>query len=301
MRAFSPEAIERLIPRIGAVFSKLLDDIPRCTEIDFMNRVAQRFPALVIGELLGIPRSGWRHLLRWCDVFMGFFTSVPAPFELALQAQEAVIQLIEYARPIVERRRRQPLGDLISMMLEAEQDNDEIATDELLAQCMLMLVAGYETMRNLLGNGLLTLLRSPAALDRLRQSPTLVRSSVSEILRFQSPVQGISRIAAVPFELFGETLELGQTLIILSGSANRDPRQFRSPELFDIERKNNAHLSFGAGAHTCLGNYLARLEAQIALSMLLRRYPRITLCDSSPFWGRALLVRGLKSLNVVFE
>jgi cytochrome P450 len=153
MRAFSPEAIERLMPRIGALFSKLLDDIPRGTEIDFMSRVAQRFPALVIGEVLGIPRSGRSRLMQWCDVFMGFFTSVPAPFQLALQAQEAVIELIEYARPIVERRRRQPLDDLISMMLEAEQDSDEITTEELLAQCMLMMVAGYETMRNLLGNG----------------------------------------------------------------------------------------------------------------------------------------------------
>jgi cytochrome P450 len=301
MRAFSPEAIERLIPRIGAVFSKLLDAIPRCTEIDFMSRVAQRFPALVIGEVLGIPRSGWRHLLRWCDVFMDFFTSVPAPFQLALKAQEAVIELIEYAKPIVERRRRQPLDDLISMMLEAVQDSDEITTEELLAQCMLMLVAGYETMRNLLGNSLFTLLSNPSALERLRQSPMLVRGSAAEILRFQSPVQGISRIAAVPFELFGETLEPGQTLIILSGSANRDPRQFLKPDHFDIERRNNAHLTFGAGAHTCLGNYLARLEAQIALSMLLRRYSRITLCDPTPPWCHALLVRGLKSLNVVFE
>jgi cytochrome P450 len=252
MRAFSPEAIERLIPRIGTLLSKLLDGIPRGTKVDFMSSIAQRFPALVIGEVLGIPRSGWDRLFRWCDVFMDFFTAVPAPFELALKAQEAAIELIEYAKPIVERRKSRPRDDLISMMLEVEQESDNITMEELLAQCILLLVAGYETMRNLLGNSLFTFLTNPTAMERVRQNPTLVRSAVAEILRFQGPVQGISRVMAVPLELFGDKLEPGQALIILVASANRDPRQFADPEDFDIDRKNDAHLTSGAGPHTCL-------------------------------------------------
>jgi cytochrome P450 len=255
----------------------------------------------VIGEVLGIPRGDWERLLHWCDVFMDFFTALPAPFELALEAQQAVIELIEYARPIVEQCKSRPGGDLISLLLEAEVEGTEITSEEVLAQCMLLLVAGYETMRNLLGNGLYTLLRYPVAMRQLRQDPTLVRSAVAEVLRFQGPVQGITRVVAVPCELFGERLEPGQALIVLAGSANRDPRHFQEPDRFDIQRRNNAHLTFGAGPHTCLGNYLARLEAEMALSMLVARYPRIEICDPRPPWTQTLLVRGLKSLNVVFD
>jgi cytochrome P450 len=217
-----------------------------------MSSIAQRFPAIVIGALLGIPRDGWGRLMRWCDAFMDFFATVPAPFELALEAQQAPIELIEYLQPLVELRKSQPAGDVISMLLEARQEGNTLTTEELLSQCALLLVAGHETTRNLLGNGLHTLLRHPSAIRWLRQDSSLVRSAVEEILRFQSPVQGISRVVATTHKLFEETLEPGQTIIVLVASANRDPVQFPDPDRFDIERKNNAHLTFGAGSHTCL-------------------------------------------------
>lgn len=301
MRAFSPEAIERVIPDIGMLLAELLEEIPRGVEFDFMSRVAQRFPAFVIGEILGIPRRDWDRLLRWCDAFMDFFAAVPAPFQLALEAQNAVIELIEYAKPIAEQRKAHPGGDLISMMLEAGPDGAGPRSEELLAQCMLLLVAGYETMRNLLGNGLYTLLRHPAAMARLREDATLLRGALAEILRVQGPVQGITRVAAVPFAMCGQAIEPGQALIVLVASATRDPYQFPEPDRFDIDRKNNAHLTFGAGPHTCLGNYLARLEAEITLSTLLRRYRHIELCGARPPWAPTLLVRGLKRLAVAFE
>jgi cytochrome P450 len=301
MRAFSSKAIERLIPRIANLFSEILDDVPIGVEFDFMSSIAQRFPAIVIGALLGIPRDGWGRLMRWCDAFMDFFATVPAPFELALEAQQATIELIEYLQPLVEFRKSQPAGDVISMLLEAPQEGNSITTEELLSQCALLLVAGHETTRNLLGNGLHTLLRHPSAITRLRQDSSLVRSAVEEILRFQGPVQGISRVVATRHKLFEETLEPGQTIIVLVASANRDPVRFPDPDRFDIERKNNAHLTFGAGSHTCLGNQLARLEAQIAITMLLHRYKRIELRDTDPAWTETLLVRGPKRLNVVCE
>jgi len=301
MSAFSSEAIERLIPRIARVFLEILDDVPLGVEFDFMGSIAQRFPAIVIGELLGIPRDGWDRLMRWCDAFMDFFTTVPAPFELALEAQQANIELIEYLQPLVERRKSQSAGDFISMLLEARHEKNTVTGEELLAQCALLLVAGHETTRNLMGNGLHTLLRHPAAITRLREDSSLVRSAVEEILRFQGPVQGISRVVATRHKLFEEMLEPGQTIIILVASANRDPVQFPDPDRFDIERKNNTHLTFGAGSHTCLGSHLARLETQTAISMLLRRYKRIELRDTDPTWTETLLVRGPKRLNVVFE
>src|SRR5215470_2223157 len=301
MRAFSPEAIERLISRMTALFSEILDEVPLGVEFDFMSSIAHRFPAFVIGELLGIPRDGWDRLMRWCDAFMDFFATVPAPFELALEAQQATVELIEYMKPLVEWRRSQPAGDLISMLLEAQQEGNTVTTEELLAQCALLLVAGHETTRNLMGNGLHTLLQHPSAITRLRQDPSLLRSAVEEVLRFQGPVQGISRVVATRHKLFEETLEPGQALIILVASANRDPERFPDPDRFDVERKNNAHLTFGAGAHICLGNHLARLEAQIAITMLLRRYKRIELRNTDPKWTETLLLRGPKGLDVVCE
>jgi cytochrome P450 len=301
MRAFSSEAIELLIPRIENLFSGILDEVPPGVEFDFMSSIARRFPAIVIGELLGIPRDGWDHLMRWCDVFMNFFTTVPAPFELALEAQQATAELIEYLQPLVELRKSQPTDDLISALLEARQEGNTLTTEELLAQCALLLVAGHETTRNLMGNGLHTLLRHPSAITRLRQDLSLMRSAVEEILRFQGPVQGISRLVASRHKLFDETLEPGQTIIILVASANRDPVQFADPDRFDIERKNNSHLTFGAGSHVCLGSHLARREAHIALTMLLRRFKRIELRDTDPPWTETFLARGPKRLNVVCE
>jgi len=301
MRAFSPEAIEGLIPRIANLFLEILDDVPLGVEFDFMTAVARRFPAIVIGELLGIPRDGWDRLMGWCDAFMDFFSTVPAPFELALAAQQATIELIEYLQPLVERRKSQPAGDLISVLLEAPQEGKTLTTEELLAQCALLLVAGHETTRNLIGNGLHTLLRHPSAITALRQDSSLVRSAVEEILRFQGPVQGISRVVATRHKLFDTTLEPGQTIIILVASANRDLVQFPDPDRFDIERKNNTHLTFGGGSHICLGSHLARFEAQIAITTLLRRYKRIELRDTHPTWTETLLVRGPKRLNIVCE
>jgi cytochrome P450 len=300
MRAFS-EAIERLIPRIDNLFLQSLENVPRAVEFDFMSSVARPFPAMVIGELLGVPRDGWDRLMRWCDAFMDFFATIAAPFELALQAQQATVELIAYIRGLIELRKSQSSGDLISTLLKAAHKGNILSMKELLAQCALLLVAGHETTRNLMGNSLHTLLRHPSAITRLRQEPSLVRSAVEEVLRFQGPVQGISRVVTSRHKLFEETLKPGQTIIVLVGSANRDPLRFPDPDQFDIERRNNTHLTFGAGAHACLGSHLARLEAQIAITTLLRRYRRIELSDTHPTWTETLLVRGPKRLNVVCE
>jgi len=187
------------------------------------------------------------------------------------------------------------------MMLASEEDGDKLSNEELLAQGMLLLVAGHETTRNLIGNGLLTLLRHPEEMERLRREPALIRGAIEEILRFEGPIQGTNRVAAEDVELYGEKIGAGQSLLTLMGCANRDPQQFPDPDRFDPARKNNAHLDFGAGAHTCLGLHLARIEAQIAFAALLERYPRIELRETEPQWGHTLTLRGLKRLNVVLH
>src|SRR5262249_34156229 len=161
-------------------------------------------------------------------------------------------ELIAFVQPLVEKRRSHPTGDLISSLVEAREAGEALTTEEILAQCALLLVAGHETTRNLLGNALHTVLRHPAALTRLRAEPALMSAAVEEVLRYQGPVQGITRVVAMPHRLHGESMEPGQSVIALVGAANRDPARFADPDRFDLERRRNIHLTFGAGAHTCL-------------------------------------------------
>jgi cytochrome P450 len=166
---------------------------------------------------------------------------------------------------------------------------------------MLLLVAGHETTRNLIGNGLATLLRNPGAMLELRSDPGIVRSAVEEFLRYEGPLQGSGRVALEPMELYGEKVEAGHGVYTLLGCANRDSHQFPEPDRLDLKRKNNAHLTFGAGAHVCLGLQLARLEAQIVFPGLLTRFSRIELCGGDLEWSQTLALRGLKQLKVVLH
>jgi cytochrome P450 len=301
LRAFSPEALAALQPRIRALFGDILDGLPIDTEIDFMRQVAHLFPALVIGEILGVPRDNWNRLMEWSDIFIEFFTTFQATFDLAMRATQATLEMLDYLRDLAEHKRAHRADDVMSMMVASEEDGDKLTNDELVAQGVLLLVAGHETTRNLIGNGLLTLLRHPEEMDRLRREPALIRGAIEEILRYEGPIQGSSRVAVEDLELYGEKIGAGQSLLILIGCANRDAQQFPDPDRFDPTRKNNAHLDFGAGAHTCLGLHLARMEAQIAFAALLDRYPRIELREADPQWGHTLQLRGLRRLNAALH
>lgn len=302
LRAFSPETLAALQPRIRRLFSGILDGLPVGKEIDFMRSVAHPFPALVIGEILGVPRGNWEELMRWSDTFIEFIATFQGSFELAMRANQATVEMLEYLRDLTDRKRAEPGDDLLTMMVASEEDGEKLTNDELLAQGILLLVAGHETTRNLIGNGMLTLLRHPEEMERLRSEPGTVRGVVEEILRFEGPLQGTSRVVLEELELYGERMAAGESLLALMGCANRDPRQFPDPDRFHPARKNSAaHLNFGAGAHTCLGLHLARMEAQIAFAALLQRYPRIELRETEPAWGHTLTLRGLQRLQVVLH
>jgi hypothetical protein len=301
LRAFSPDTLAALMPRIRALFGELLDALPTGVEIDFMRCLAHLFPALVIGEILGFPRGDWDRLMHWSDIFIEFIASFQPPFELALSARQATIEMSEYLGELLDYKRAHPADDVVSLMLASKEDGDVLSQQELISQCILLLVAGHETTRNLIGNGMVTLLRHPEALAQLRQDPSMVRSAVEEFLRFEGPLQGTSRIAIEDLEFHGEPIGAGQSLLAMMGCANRDARQFPNPDRLDLARKNNAHLDFGAGAHACLGLHLARLEAQIAFPALLARFHRIELCEEQLSWSQTLTLRGLKRLNVVLH
>jgi cytochrome P450 len=299
-RAFAPEALATMMPRIEALFCEILDGLPLNTEFDFMQRVAHRFPAVVIGEILGVPPADWRRLMEWSDVFLEFVASFQPPFELARRTNQATVEMNEYMAQLVAVKSATPSAGLISFMVRSQEDGDVLSRDEVLAQCALLLVAGHETTRNLLGNGLLALLRHPRQMDRLRADPGLMRGMVEEALRFDPPFLGAARLATEEVEYCGEKIGAGHVLVCMVGCANRDEHQFPAPDEFDITRRANPQLAFGAGAHACLGMHLARVEAQIAFRALLSRYPKIELREEEPPYHPNLFSRGLKQLRVSF-
>ena len=223
--------------------------------------------------------------------------------EVLARADAAATGLTAYFRELVAQRRRAPADDLLSRLVWAEQQGDGLSEDELLATCVMLLVAGHETTVNLIGNGLLALFRNPDQLERLRAEPTLASSAVEELLRFDSPVQRTGRVALVDVELSdGQLIRAGDRITLLLGAANRDARQFAQPDQLDLGRANaGRHVSFGSGIHYCVGAPLARLEAQLALPRLLHRFPRLRPLSKAVAWQPTFGLRGLQALPVAIE
>ncbi|MDQ5854280.1 MAG: cytochrome P450, partial [Chloroflexota bacterium] len=220
--------------------------------------------------------------------------------EVYNRASRAAVALTAYLRTFIEQRRRQPQGDLLSALIMAEEGGGRLSEDELYATVALLLVAGHETTVNLIGNGVLALLRHPDQLRRLRDEPGLIRTAVEELLRYDSPVQATSRVARTDLEIGGHTIRAGQQVSFLLGAANHDPARFAAPERLDIGRDPNPHLAFGSGIHYCLGAPLARLEGQIAINTLVQRFPELALASERPGHRDNYVLRGLRRLQVTF-
>ncbi len=297
-RAFTPRAVESLKPRVEQIVDEILDAAQAKGSMEVIRDLATPLPVIVIAEMLGIPIEDRDRFEAWSDAVasqLGFSTDV----EQGRRAQEAGRQLREYLRGIAEERRREPREDLLSALLAAEQEGEKLSADEVYSTIELLLIAGNETTTNLIGNGLLALLRNPAQLDALRADPALMPEAVEELLRFDSPVQATSRNAAEDIEVGGATIKAGQQMILILGAANRDPAQFADPEKLDVTRKDVRHMSFGHGMHFCLGSPLARLEAPIALNALIQRFPDLRLAkNDKPVWGDNFILHGLSRLPV---
>jgi cytochrome P450 len=294
-KAFTPRAVERLRPRVEQIVHDLLDAVD-AGSLELIGQLAYPLPVTVISELLGVPVADRELFRRWSRDLVDNPGLVIEDPELLRRSRQAIAEFDAYIRGLTADRRHQPRDDLVSALVAAEDGGDQLDEQELISTCILLLIAGHETTVNLIGNGTLALLRHPTQLRRLRDDPSLVDSAVEEMLRYDSPVQGLSRAVTQDVELRGVTLRRNDVVMPMVGAANRDPEAFPNPDEFDIGRPDNRHLSFGKGIHFCLGAPLARLEAQIAIPALLRRFPNLELRTEHPRWRPSWFLRGLEEL-----
>jgi cytochrome P450 len=298
-KAFTPRVVERVRPHIQDIADALIDALPDLQRIDVMRDLAVPLPVIVIAETLGVSVSERERFKAWSSDVAGTLAGPFQPADVLDRARVSSNELADYFRDELNKRRRAPRDDLLTALLQAEEHGDLLSEDELLATCILLLVAGNETTTYLIGNGMLALLEFPDQRRRLQAEPSLIASAVDEMLRYDGPVQMTSRIVMEEMEFRGKKMEPGQVILTLLGAANRDPAQFEDPDSLDIGRQNNRHLGFGYGIHYCVGAPLAVVEAQVAVNTLLRRFPEPEPAFETPEWGSSFILRGLKSLPIV--
>jgi cytochrome P450 len=297
-RAFTPRMIERLAPRIEEVTAGLVGDAIAAGSTDLLTGLAAPLPVIVISELLGVPAADHTRFVEWSHAMArGLDPDFVLPPEVREQQARARAEFADYFRHLAARRRADPGDDLLSALVVVSDAGDALTEDELLATCTLLLIAGHETTTNLIGNGVLALLRDPAQYDALVADPALVDGAVEEMLRYDSPVQLTARAALQDTTVGGVPAPAGTFALAVIGAANRDPDAHNDPEAFDITRPPTRHLAFGQGIHFCLGSPLARLEGRIALRELATRAPRMRLAGE-PVWKENVTLRGLSALPV---
>jgi len=293
-KAFTPRAVEKLRPRVEELTDELLTQLAGKGEFDLIRDFAVPLPVTIIAEMLGIPARDRELFKRWSNHLVGFLDPQASPGPQVLR--RTVEEFFAYLAGIIEQRRRCPADDLLSALVLAEEAGDRLSEQELHGTVALLLAAGNETTTNLIGNGLLALFRHPDQLERLRREPEHIGTAVEELLRWDSPVQFTMRIPTQEVDFRGHAFRPGQAVVAVLGSANRDPEAFEEAHRLDISRGENRHLSFGQGVHFCLGAQLARLEGQVALAGLLRRFPDLSLADAEPKWRRLTFLRGVEAL-----
>ncbi|HEX4905381.1 MAG TPA: cytochrome P450 [Acidimicrobiales bacterium] len=290
-KAFTPKAIEAMRPRIASIVDDILDDVDVRGEIEVVDDLAFKLPVTVISEMLGVPMDDHEHLRSLTAVAVAALDPSDN-FEMLLPAAEGLRAMRTYFDELVEKRRGDLGDDLLSAMIAAEDEGDRLSHDELLDTMLLLFAAGHETTVNLISGGMLNLLTHPAELERLVADPSLITTTVEELLRFGPPVQFTARTTTTEVELCGQTMPKGTELVVMLAAANRDPSVFPDPDALDIGREDNRHLSFGGGIHLCLGAPLARVEAQEAIGRLVRRFPGLRLVDSQVEWKPTTTIRG---------
>jgi cytochrome P450 len=288
--------VERLRPRIGELAEELLAPLRDAGRFDVINDFAFPLPVTVICELLGVPAED-RDLFRLQTRDLAVILDWDITPEQFGGAAGAAMNFAAYLVPLFEERRRAPQGDLVSALVAAEEAGDRLGADELLTTVVLLLTAGHETTMNLIGNGLLALLRNPDQLALLRSRPDLMPAAVEELLRYDSPVRLTVRTALADNMVLGERVQAGEQVMAMLDTANHDPTVFESPDVLDVTRDARHHLAFGGGAHYCLGAALARAEAQLALSALIA-LPELELTVDEPEWRPLTTFHALQSLPV---
>jgi cytochrome P450 len=301
-KAFTPRVVEGLRPRIQTMVDDLITRAEAVGSMDLIEEFAYPIPVNVICEMLGVPVEDHERFKGWSlDIARGLDSVwLPPESEIPKRSGAARHAIGDYMRGLIAERRASPRGDLLSALIAAEEAGDKLGEDELIATCILLLIAGHETTVNLIGNGTLALLRHPEELRRLRETPGLITNAVEELLRYDGPVQRTARITSTAVTIGGRTIPKGEMVMPFIGAADRDPSQFPDPDRLDLGRADNRHIAFGWGIHFCLGAPLARVEGQIAIDTLVRRLPRLALVNDEPEHRQSLTLRGLKALPVTF-
>ncbi len=292
-KAFTPRAVEALRPRVREIVDGLIATLDG--DVDLISSFAYPLPVTVICELLGVGAD--RDRFRPWSNAIGKALDIDSPDTLRA-ASVAAEEMTDFFLPIIDERRKHPGDDLLSALIAAEDDGDRLTRDEVIANLILLLFAGHETTVNLVGNGVLALMRHRGEWERLCADPSLSRHAVEEVLRFDSPVQITSRNASIDVEVGGKTIAAGRHVIFLLGSANRDPAAFDDPDRFDVTRTDVRHMSFGGGIHFCVGAPLARLEGEIAFEALTNAFPKMHLTEDDPPWREMMALHGLQRLPV---
>jgi cytochrome P450 len=299
-KAFLARLIERLRARVQGLSEELLAAAERRGQMDLIDDYALPIPTTIIAEMLGIPARERGRFHRWSAAIVSSTSSRWG----TLKAIPNVMAFVRYIRRLIELRRLDPQDDLVTVLLRSEEAGDQMNGDELLAMIFLLLIAGHETTVNLIGNGTLSLIENPEQMEKLRKEPSLIKSAIEELLRFNGPLEtATERYAREAVEIHGTVIPKGGLAYAVLASANRDEKEFENPDALDLAREPNRHLAFGYGIHYCLGAPLARLEGQVALSTLFRRIPDLRLAKPSDAlrWRRGLVLRGLESLPIVFS
>ena len=297
-KVFHVRSIHALRPNVEALTQWLLDSIGERSEFDFIADFAGPLPALVIMDMLGAPREELgrlKHLSDEMALFIGSARDASGKYE---RASAATREMAGIFRELVSARRAAPQRDLLSELVALDDAGDRLSDDELVATCILLLFAGHETTTHHLANGLRALLAFPEELEKLRANSSLAPAAVEELLRYDGPIGAQVRIVKEPHALHGKQFRAGDRVFLLMNAANRDPRAYEDPDRLDLERNGVPHLTFGFGAHICLGFPLARLEGQIALPAVLARWRHLELAGEPPEWMDSMVLRGMKTLQL---
>ncbi len=300
-QVFTPAHIETLRSHIQEIVDQLLDAVQNRGSMDVIADFAEPLPAIVTAEMLGLPVEDRHRLKAWSANFAEMLGNFQHNPDHARRMLQTVDEMTTYFREAVEEIKRHPRTGLIHLLLSAEIDGDRLTDEEVVANAIITMVGGQETTTNLIGNGVLTLLRHPEQMRKLRENLSLTASAVEEMLRFESPSQHTARLAPSDRQLGGKQIRKRQAVIAVMAAANRDPERFPEPDRFDVARADNRHLAFGYAAHFCFGAPLARMEGQVAFAALLRRFENIHLEPQDLVWRNNLGLRGLNSLKVSFD
>ncbi len=298
--AFTPHRVAVLRGHIRDIVKELIDAVVEKGLMDVIADVAEPLPYTVTAEMLGVPVEDAPQLKDWSQDFAEMLGNFQHNPERAPRVRRSVEEMTKYFQSAIREIQRHPREGLIHSFLTAESEGDRYTEEEVIANTIITMVGGQETTTNLIGNGLLTLLRNPDEFSRLKADFSLIPSAVEEMLRYEPPSQHTARLAPCDLELGGKKLLKRQAAIAVMAAGNRDPERFPEPDRFDITRKDNRHLSFGWAAHFCFGAALARIEGQVAFEEMLRRLPNLTLETRPLIWRTNLGLRGLITLPVTF-